>query len=132
MVMSALGVFYQTVKIGNPVGGDMVEVEAMVDTGAIHSMFPASLLEHLQVEPMRNYTFSVADGSLVEYPYGEAMVQIDGEFRTCSVIFGPEDDALLGATTLENFNLIVDSVHQRLVPAEVLPLDWGGGGFRPR
>ena len=127
-----MGVFYQTAKIGNPAGGDMVEVEAMVDTGAIHSMFPASLLRQLHIEPMRNYTFSIADGSLVEYPYGEARVQINDEFRTCSVIFGPDDEALVGATTLENFNLVVDPVGQRLVPAEVLPLGWGGGGFRRR
>ena len=127
-----MGVFYQTVKIGNPAGGDMVEVEAMVDTGAIHSMFPASLLALLHIEPMRNYTFSIADGSLVEYPYGEARVQMSDEFRTCSVIFGPDDGALIGATTLENFNLVVDPVRQRLVLAEVLPLGWGGGGFRGR
>ena len=127
--------FYQTAIIGNPAGGDvgdMIEVEAMVDTGAIHSMFPASLLRQLHIEPMRNYTFSIADGSLVEYPYGEARVQINDEFRTCSVIFGPDDEALIGATTLENFNLAVDPVGQRLAPAEVLPLGWGGGRFRRR
>ena len=125
-----MGVFYQTVKIGNPVGGDMVGVQAMVDTGAIHSMFPASLLYQLSLEPLETLTFSLADGSLVEYPYGEARFQIEDRFRTCSVIFGPDDDALLGATTLEVFNLVVDPGRQRLVPAEVLPLGWGGGGFR--
>lgn len=127
-----MGVFYQAVRVGNPAGGDMVEVEAMVDTGAIHSMFPASLLYQLHLEPLETLTFSIADGSLVEYPCGEARVQIGDKFRTCSVIFGPDDDALLGATTLEQLNLVVDPVRQRLVPAEVLPLGWGGGGFRRR
>ena len=68
----------------------------------------------------------------MEYPYGEARVRIGDELRACSVIFGPDDQALIGAATLENFNLVVDPAGQRLALAEVLPLGWGGGRFRRR
>ena len=41
---------------------------------------------------------------------------IDGREWPCPVIFGPDDEYLLGATTLEIFNLMVDPVGQRLLP----------------
>ena len=46
-----MGTFSVMVSVGNPSGGDQVAIEALVDTGASDSMFPASLLEHLHLEP---------------------------------------------------------------------------------
>ena len=34
-----MGVFWQTLKVGNPRGGDLVEIDAMVDTGATDPCF---------------------------------------------------------------------------------------------
>ena len=48
------------------------------------------------------------DGSRAEYGVGEARFNIEGQEQTCPVIFGPEDKYLLGATTLEDFDLVVD------------------------
>ena len=46
--------------------------------------------------------------------------------RSCPVIFGPEGNYLLGASTLEVFNLVVDPAGEQLLPAEWLSLGWGG------
>ena len=80
----------------------------------------------MHLAPLRNHWFTIADGSRVEFPYGEARIRIDDDVRTCPVIFGPEDDALLAATTLEGFNLMADPANKRLIPVDVLPLGWGG------
>ena len=64
--------------------------------------------------------FDAADDRIVEYQVGEARVRLDGRERTALVVFGPEGSApLLGATTLQLFNLAVDSTRERLfvVPA---------------
>ena len=45
-----MGTFNITVHAGHPSGGDMELVEAMVDTGASDSVFPASLLSWLHIE----------------------------------------------------------------------------------
>ena len=124
-----MGTFYQTVRVGNPTGGDLVEMEALVDTGALDSMFPASLLAGLQLQPLRTYTYVLADGSNLELPYGQAELEINGERRFCPVVFGPGDEALLGATTLEIFKLLVDPSTQSLRPGDVWPM---GGGRRPQ
>ena len=121
-----MGTFWQTVQVGNPAGGDSVEVEALVDTGADDSMFPQSLLSGLRLQPQRHFDYTMADGRRVSYPYGQARISIDGAAWICPVGFGPEDDALLGATTLEIFKLVADHVRKRLIPASVLRLGWGG------
>ena len=123
-----MGVFSHTVKVGNPAGGDFVEIDAMVDTGAADSMFPQSLLAALHLQPLESQTYVLADGRRVELPYGQAVIEISGRVRVCPVVFGPGDDALLGGTTLEIFKLVVDPNRQSLLPANFSPL--GGGGPR--
>ena len=94
----------------------MTYVSAIVDTGAIHSMLPASMLQSLEVKPIERFSYALADGSLVEYDFGMARLGIeDHPERYCPVIFGPEDQHLLRATTLEFFNLMVDPVDGTLV-----------------
>ena len=55
-----MGLFRQTVKVGNPAGGDFVEIDALVDTEALDSMFPASLLAELRLQPRRHFEYTVA------------------------------------------------------------------------
>ena len=43
------------------------------------------------------------------------MLYIGPDNRRCPVIFGVEDEYLLGATTLEIFNLAADPVNETLV-----------------
>ena len=116
-----MGVFYQTVSVGDPSGGDPVEVAAMVDTGAADSMFPQSLLDRINLRPLASYLYAVADGRKIEFPYGQAVIEIDGISRICPVIFGMGDECLLGATTLEIFKLVVDPINQVLAPADFSP-----------
>ena len=111
-----MGSFNVTMGVGHVDGGDLTDVSAMVDTGAAHSILPASLLAYLNVLPRRQDRYVLADGSEKEYGYGVARISIDSEEWPCPVIFGDEDVYLLGATTLEIFGLMVDPVGERLLP----------------
>lgn len=117
-----MGVFYVDAGIGRTAGGDFRAVTPLVDTGAIHSLMPASLLEERGRAPDEWLVFTLADGSTAEYGYGEARFAIAGRQRTCPVVFGPDGQYLLGATTLEAFNLVADTAHGRLAPATRLTL----------
>ena len=121
-----MGLFWQRVRVGNPAGGDFAEVDALVDTGATDSVFPASFLDGLHLRPAKHLEYKVADGRVVELPYGAALISIGGETWPCPVLWGPDDEALLGATTLEIFKLLVDPNSQSLRPAYYWPLGWGG------
>ena len=123
-----MGIFARTVSIGNLEGGDRAEVEAVVDTGASDSMFPASLLEHLHLHPRSPVDYVLADGSEVTYGRGQAHISIDGRDGICPVIFGPEgdDNCLIGATTLQILMFAVDSANETLIPASRGRLGYGG------
>ena len=119
-----MGTFRVEIGVGHPLGGDFTPASALVDTGATHSMLPGSLLTSLGLTPSRRRGFQIANGSRAEYGVGEARFSIAGREQTCPVIFGPEDKYLLGATTLENFDLMVDpsTPNPRLIPLEELYL----------
>lgn len=112
-----MGVFNITLNAGGPGAEPLTPVSAMVDTGAIHAMLPASLLNRLAVTPLDTIEYGLADGSRVAYDYGMARLGLNGQpERYCPVIFGPEREYLVGATTLEIFNLMVDPVDGNLIP----------------
>ena len=117
-----MGTFNVQLAVGHPAGGDLFPVSAMVDTGATHSMMPQSVMTRLRIAPLRTSRYSIADDSTVEYAVADARFSIDEQVRYCPVIFGPEDEFLIGATTLEIFELVVDPMGERLVPAGKLTL----------
>lgn len=119
-----MGYFSVRVHVGHPYDtvGDLRPVEAVVDTGASDSMFPASLFEQLHIEPEGEYPCRYANGETEMRNYGEASIRIGERSKICPVIFGPDGLFLLGATTLEIFKLAVDPVAQELVPVPALRL----------
>ena len=121
-----MSMFKVDLGVGNLDGGDLAPVRPVVDTGAAHSMLPASLMAQLRIEPREELGFILANGSRVRYGFGFARFSIEGDERPCPVIFGPDDNYLLGASALEAYNLLVDPTGERLIPAEWLSLGWGG------
>ena len=110
-----MGTFEVVIGVGNLNGGDFVTLEATVDTGATHTTLPSSLLEQLDVEPLREEVVEVADGTTQVWSTGQARLSYDGQQWVCPVNFGYEEVYLLGATTLGIFDLMVERVDQRLV-----------------
>ena len=109
--------FKVTVGVANPGGSAFQDIDAVVDTGAAHAFLPASFLEGLGVPRTRTRPFQLADGTRKTYDLGEARFRIEGREMNSPVVFGDEDTCLLGATTLENFDLIADTTNLRLIDA---------------
>ena len=110
-----MGTFKVQMQVGGPAGAEFRSVDALVDTGASHTMLPRDLLTTLEVGVIEQVAFRLADESTVEYDVGEARIRLDGRERTTLVVFGPDEaEPLLGATTLQLFNLAVDTIGERL------------------
>ena len=119
-----MGLTHVTVKVGNPAdGGAREEVRCLVDSGAVYSLVPGSVLERLGIVPHSTREFGLADGSVVSRRVATAMFEYQGRRGDSMVIAGePGDDIpLLGATTLEAFGLVLDPFRRELRPME-LPL----------
>ncbi len=116
----AVGTFYVDFELWNKESPRSTPVNALVDTGASLTQIPAPVLEDLGVEPEETQRFILADGSIRDFPVGEARIELQGRFKTVSIVFGaPGSNALLGALALEEFGLAADARNKRLIPADM-------------
>ncbi|MEM1523666.1 MAG: hypothetical protein QW407_05470 [Thermofilaceae archaeon] len=100
----------------------VVEVDGIVDTGAIYTVVHRLILEELGIKPLGRKRFK-AFGGYVERDVGETGLLLAGERRVVPVIFGEADDTVVvGLTALEIFGLEVDVVRGTLKEAELLLL----------
>jgi len=91
------------------------QAEFLVDTGAIDCLAPASVLKAAGIEIEGREVYELANGSVVEYPYGFARVSFMGSETVTQIIFGPEEcEPILGTVALENTGIGVDPVSRTL------------------
>ena len=122
-----MGTFSVPLRAGDLAKTAFVEVEALADTGSVHSFIPEDVLNSIDVLPTETRGFAFADDRVVEMPFGYAAFVVEGMEVIAPVIFAaPGSSPLLGATTLEAAHLATDSVNERLTP--VLPLARFGNG----
>jgi len=96
------------------------EVILLVDTGAIYTVLPRSLLEEMGVKSIGKRKFKLANNQVVERDVGIIGIEIQGLHAHTLAVFGDEGIYLLGATTLEELGLEVDPVKRELRPMEHL------------
>ncbi len=97
------------------------EVDITVDSGAIYSVVPASVLRTIGVESERAETFWLADGRSVRRRVGHVVFEIQGSRGISRVVFGRAGDAcLLGMVTLEELGLGLDPLRRRPRPLRLM------------
>jgi clan AA aspartic protease len=96
---------------------DAETVEFLVDSGAVYSVVHGEVLRRLGIRPHRTRRFSLADGQHIEREIGDAYFEYKGVGGAAPVVFGEPGDAnLLGATTLEALELVLDRFKRELRP----------------
>ena len=92
-------------------------VDFLVDSGAVYSVVDSTTLRRLGCRPYRRKTFFLADGSAIEREIGDAYFEYAGIGGAAPVVFGERGDSnLLGATTLEALELVLDPFKRELRP----------------
>jgi clan AA aspartic protease len=119
-----MGITYVTVSISN-LRKDQPPYEAdfMVDTGAIDCLAPASTLKAAGIDIEGRDVYELANGEVVEYPFGFARISFMGSETVGQIIFGPEEcEPILGTVALENTGIGVDPVSRSLRRMAAKPL----------
>jgi clan AA aspartic protease len=99
----------------------IAEVNFLVDSGAVYSLVPGKILDELEIEPYREMSFSLADGTILKRRVCSAYFEYEGEGGPAPVVYGEEgDEALLGATTLESLGLVLNPFTRTLHPMRML------------
>lgn len=102
------------------------EVEFLVDSGAVYSLVSAKILDELGIEPYKERSFSLADGTIIRRKISSAFHEFGGEGGPAPVIYGEEGDtALLGVTTLESIGLVLNPFTRTLHPMRLLLAELG-------
>ncbi len=114
-----MGLTRITAKVGK--GKKSQEVDLLVDSGATYSLLPENVWKELKLKPFRTMKFSLADGTTIERDISETRFEYKGLFGTTQVILGKgNDEALLGAFTLEALGLILNPFTRELVPMKMM------------
>jgi len=110
-------------RIINPMEREKhLDVEGVVDTGAIYTVVGRALLESVGLKPVEKRRFK-AFGGEVEGEIGIAEIELMGRRGGVTLIFGEKDDvAILGVTALEALGLEVDPIKNTLKEAQLLML----------
>lgn len=106
-------------------GSGSAELLMLVDTGAIFTLVPGTVLERLGVRPRRSAQFQTIEGRPIERDVGVTEIEVQGRQPPgpVPVIFGePNDGAVLGVTALESMGLKVDPTAGTLEPTDLLML----------
>jgi hypothetical protein len=78
---STIGLTHVAVKLRNFGSKDTFEANFLVNTGAMHSMAPASELRRVGIQPVGKRVYELASGELREYEYGHAEMWFMVRFR---------------------------------------------------
>ncbi len=90
--------------------------DALVDTGATNLSMPKSLIEKLDLTPLRSRTARTSAGLATFKVYGTVRLTIQGRDCTIDVTEVPEDcPVLIGQVPLELLDFVVDPANQRLI-----------------
>jgi clan AA aspartic protease len=118
-----VGITFKKVTLSNPrkLRSASVDLDFLIDTGAVYSVVPARILRGLGIDPLEREEFTLADGTKRRYSIGEGYFQLDRRGGTSKVIFAPRDATpLLGALTLEALGLMVNPVTRELSPMRLI------------
>ena len=119
-----MGLVYAVTEVKNITGeGETYEMPFLVDTGATDTVIPSHELDKLGVKRVGKRNYELADGTVVSYDVGYALLNVNGEKVASNVVFGDENsEPLLGVTALESAGFIVDPVRQILKKTAAIPL----------
>lgn len=107
---------YLSVTVTNPSNGKAKKIDRrfLVDSGATYSVIPEEELKRLKIKPDSKQEFILANGQKIVKKMGEARFTYKDHQRTAPVVFGDKGVYLLGATTLEVMDLILDPINRKL------------------
>lgn len=92
----------------------------LVDSGAIYSVVPATILKEIGIKPTHRQKFTLANGEVIEKGVGQAFFEYQKKVGSSPVIFGEKGIFLLGAVTLESLGVILDPINRELKPLPML------------
>ena len=112
-----MGIIYSDITLSNPSNTSLqvVEIKALVDTGALFLCIPEHIAIQLKLQEYEKREVTIADGSKRLCPY-VGPVKINYLNRMCltgALVIG--ENVLLGAIPMEDMDLIIHPAQLKLI-----------------
>jgi clan AA aspartic protease len=113
-----MGYIYAKIALSNPRESDLkpVEVNALVDTGAITLCIPEHIMVQLKLIEIEKREVTISDGRNKVVPY-VGPIQVNFERRTCftgALVLG--DSVLMGVVPMEDMDLVLNPTRRTIIP----------------
>jgi len=116
-----MAITYLDVVVRNPQNQTKsISGHFLIDSGAVYSVMPSSVLKKLGIKPTDTQKFTLANGETIEKSVGNSLFEYRNKVRSSPVVFGEKDIFLLGAVTLESLGVILDPINRELKPLPML------------
>ena len=116
-----MGITYIDGTARGPTGKEET-VSLLVDSVATYTLLPTEVWESIELEPTREQTFTLADGSTLQRRISTCyLILPQGEDYSPVILGEPGDEALLGVVTLEILGLILNPFSRTLHPMRMMP-----------
>jgi len=113
---------YMLVEVAHP-GKTKVreQVKLLVDSGALYSVIPRTIITKLHIRPHGKETFLLANGEQIDRDIADGVFFYKDKRGPSKVIIGePGDSALMGVVTLESLGYALDPLRRELKPLKML------------
>lgn len=105
-----MGIIRTQLRLANDAKPELedIDIEAMVDTGALHLCIPDHVAVQLQLRTLETREVILADGKPHQVPYvSPVRIELLGRHSVCgALVLG--NQVLLGAIAMEDLDLIVE------------------------
>lgn len=116
-----MGLTYVEGRVRAPAARRSRRVRFLVDSGALYSVLRQGDWRALGLRPERELDFVLSDGTVLTREVSECSFEIEGRRATSPVVLGEtEDEALLGAVTLETLGLMLNPLNRTLQPMRMV------------
>lgn len=112
----SVGLIYSSFSLSNPriAAGPVVEVEALVDTGAVSVCLPPAFAAALGLEVLERREVTLADGGRHSVPYVGPLKVGFGNRGCYTGAYVLGERVLIGAIPLEDMDLVIDPARRRV------------------
>lgn len=112
-----MGTVYARIKLSNALRPDLnpVEIDALVDSGAINLCIPEIVKRELGLESDERRFVEMADGSTREVEVVEPVRVFFENRRTTTTALVIGNEVLLGAIPMQDLDVLIDPRNERLI-----------------
>ena len=115
-----MGITYIEGTARGPTGKEEA-VRFLIDSGATYTLLPTLVWESIELEPTREQTFTLVDGTMMQRRISECYLMLpQGEAHTPVILGETGDEALLGVVTLEILGLLFNPFNRTLQPMRAM------------